>query len=66
MREGMEHGNFLGAWRSKILEQKRPALLVEVTATARHDLCYIPLRLDRGAIRSTFRPGIAPSTTKAT
>jgi len=48
MRKRMEQGNFLGAWRSKILEQKRPALLVEVTATARHDLCYIPLRLDPG------------------
>ena len=28
----MEHGDLLGAWRSKVLEQQRHALLVEVTA----------------------------------
>ena len=44
----MEHGDFLGAWRSKILAQQRLTLLVEVTATARQYFCDIPLGLDPG------------------
>src|SRR5664280_1293718 len=48
MRESMEHGDFLGAWRSKILKQQRPALLVEVTAAACQYFSDIPLRLDPG------------------
>src|SRR5665647_3957385 len=48
MRESMEHGDFLGAWRSKILKQQRPALLVKVTAAACQYFRDIPLRLDPG------------------
>jgi hypothetical protein len=42
----VEHGDFFGAWRSKILTQQGHTLLVEFAATVRQYFRDISLRLD--------------------
>ena len=41
----MENGDFLGAGRSQVFAEQGFALLVEIAATRRHDLCDVPFCL---------------------